>query len=205
MFLHLSFNVSHSRRPQKYLINIVADVLQVGDFQVPIALGTQTGGSTIRPGSFNGIYAFKPTWGAISREGLSQFSMTCDTLGLFARSVADLELLASVFQLEDDEPSNFSLKGAKVAFCKTQVWHKARSGTKAAWEKAKSLLEGEGAAVEELELPEGFGRIVEWHRDVLAGEGRTSFLGSESSLFTPNLVIYVTDCEDENANGRQII
>lgn len=38
--------------------------------QVPIALGTQTGGSTIRPGSYNGIFAFKPTWNAISREGL---------------------------------------------------------------------------------------------------------------------------------------
>lgn len=48
----------------------------VGDYQAPISLGTQTGGSTIRPGSFNGIFAFKPTWGAISREGLAQYSMT---------------------------------------------------------------------------------------------------------------------------------
>jgi len=40
----------------------------VGDFQAPIALGTQTGGSTIRPASFNGIYGFKPTWNSISRR-----------------------------------------------------------------------------------------------------------------------------------------
>lgn len=155
----------------------------VGDYQVPISLGTQTGGSTIRPGSFNGIYAFKPTWGAISREGLAQFSMTCDTLGLYARSAADLELLSAVFHLADDEPvsaSPFVLKGAKVGFCKTHVWPKATAGTQTAWEKAKALLEEAGAAVEDVELPGEFAQISnEWHANVLAGEGRTSFLGRE--------------------------
>ena len=42
----------------------------VADYQVPISLGTQTGGSTIRPASYNGVFALKPTWNAISREGL---------------------------------------------------------------------------------------------------------------------------------------
>lgn len=152
--------------------------------QVPIALGTQTGGSTIRPGSFNGIYAFKPTWGAISREGLTQYSMTCDTLGVYARSAADLELLSSVFQLSDDEPVPsipFSISGAKIAFVKTHVWPKAGPGLERAWEKAKASLEGNGARVEEVVLPEEFSRISKWHGDVLAGEGRTSFLGSELS------------------------
>jgi hypothetical protein len=150
--------------------------------QVPIALGTQTGGSTIRPGSFNGIYAFKPTWGAISREGLTQYSMTCDTLGLYARSAADLELLSSVFQLCDDEPvpsTPFPISGSKIAFLKTHVWPKAGPGLEKAWEKAKWLLEGKGASVEEIGLPEEFKSISKWHGDVLAGEGRTSFLGSK--------------------------
>ena len=62
----------------------------VADFQAPLALGTQTGGSIIRPGSFNGILAFKPTWNAISREGLKIHSVTCDTLGFFARTVDDM-------------------------------------------------------------------------------------------------------------------
>lgn len=57
----------------------------VGDFQIPVALGTQTGGSVVRPASFNGTYGFKPTWGAISREGLAQWSTTLDTCGFFAR------------------------------------------------------------------------------------------------------------------------
>jgi Asp-tRNA(Asn)/Glu-tRNA(Gln) amidotransferase A subunit family amidase len=154
----------------------------VGDFQVPIALGTQTGGSTIRPGSFNGIYAFKPTWGSISREGLAQYSITCDTLGLFARSVEDLELIAKNFQIVDDEPAEaepFHIKGAKIAFCQSPVWDKAGSGLLAAWEKAQKLLSKHGATVSKLDLPEDFSKIHDWHGKVLAGEGRTSFLGRE--------------------------
>jgi Asp-tRNA(Asn)/Glu-tRNA(Gln) amidotransferase A subunit family amidase len=152
----------------------------VGDFQIPVALGTQTGGSVVRPASFNGTYGFKPTWGAISREGLAQWSMTLDTCGFFARSVEDLDLLADVFRIEDDEKvptQDFQLKGAKVAFCQTHNWHKAGGGTKKVWEEAKRILSAQGAVVEDLELPDDFSKILEWHAHVLAGEGRTSFLG----------------------------
>ena len=76
----------------------------VGDFQATIGLGTQTAGSTIRPASYCGIFAMKPTWGAIDREGLKMLSLSLDTLGLFARSADDLDLLADVFALEDRAP-----------------------------------------------------------------------------------------------------
>ena len=111
--------------------------------------------------------------------------MTCDTLGLYARSVEDLELLAKVFQLVDDEPisaSPFYIKGSKVAFCKSPAWAKAGPGTQKAWEKAQELLKSSGATIEEIELPEDFKKIKEWHGNVLAGEGRSSFLGSEYSF-----------------------
>ncbi|KAL2065160.1 hypothetical protein VTL71DRAFT_4301 [Oculimacula yallundae] len=153
----------------------------VADFQVPISLGTQTGGSIIRPGSFNGVYGFKPTWNAISREGLAIYSLTLDTLGFYARSITDLQLLASTFRLSDDTPipSNpFQLQGSRIAFAKTHVWPKASPGLKSAWEKAKRILEAKGAVVEELDLPEEFGRISEWHTKVCDGEGRSSFLGN---------------------------
>jgi Asp-tRNA(Asn)/Glu-tRNA(Gln) amidotransferase A subunit family amidase len=109
--------------------------------------------------------------------------MTCDTLGIFARSVDDIELLSKVFQLQDDEPTPamlFSVRGTKIAFCKTSVWPKAGLGTKTAFSKAHELLTSHGASVEELELPDGFAKIGLWHQQVLAGEGRTSFLGSKS-------------------------
>ena len=102
----------------------------VADMQVPIALGTQTGGSTVRPASFNGVFALKPTWNVINREGLKIYSLTCDTLGLMARSIADLELLADVFHIDDEAPASFGLEGAKIAVCRSPMWHKAEPATR---------------------------------------------------------------------------
>src|SRR5207244_2028533 len=61
---------------------------------VPLALGSQTARSVIRPGAFCGDYAFKPTHGLIPRTGVLQLSRTLDHIGLFARSIEDLALLA---------------------------------------------------------------------------------------------------------------
>lgn len=150
----------------------------VGDFQAPIALGTQTGGSTIRPGSYNGIYAFKPTWNAITREGQKIYSLILDTLGLYARSVDDLELLADTFMIFDDAPvpKDFKVKGAKFAVLRTMVWPNVGPGTSAALDKATSLLRDHGAEVEEITLPEHLNDLPAWHASVLASEGRTAFL-----------------------------
>lgn len=150
----------------------------VGDFQAPIGLGTQTGGSTIRPGSYNGIYALKPTWNSITREGQKIYSLILDTLGLYARSVDDLELLADTFMIFDDVPApkNFSVKGAKFAILKTMVWPSVGTGTSAAIDKATALLREHGAEVEELSLPDQLDELPAWHATVLASEGRTAFL-----------------------------
>ncbi|OIW33466.1 amidase [Coniochaeta ligniaria NRRL 30616] len=153
----------------------------VGDFQVPLALGTQTGGSTIRPGSFNGVYAFKPTWGAVSREGLKIYSLVLDTLGLYARSVGDLEVLADVFALTDDEAveRREGVEGMRFALLKNarDVFPEPGTGTKGAMEKAVRLLRENGASVEEvgMEWPE-FGKIPAWHRCIMSTDGRTAFL-----------------------------
>lgn len=146
--------------------------------QVPIALGTQTGGSTIRPGSFNGVYAMKPTWSAISREGQILYSAILDTLGLYARSVEDLEMLADAFAVADDKTPDdkFELVNAKVAFCKTMNWSSAGPGTKAAMDKAVELLAKHGAEVEEIEFPAELQELPQWHRTIMKGDGRVTFL-----------------------------
>lgn len=144
---------------------------------MPVALGTQTGGSTVRPGSFNGVYAYKPTWNSVSREGQKVYSLILDTLGIFARSVDDLTLLADVFALSDDEDSAFAgVEGARFAVCKTMVWPYAGEGTRDALAKAADLLRAHGAVVEELDLPAEFDNIPEWHRIVLHTDGGTAFL-----------------------------
>lgn len=175
----------------------------VGDFHVPIALGTQTGGSTIRPGSFNGCYAFKPTWGLISREGLAQYSMTCDTLGLFSRSVPDLELLLDqAFDVHDDESlpnGEFQIKDARIGFCAGPVWPQAGPGTQKAWNSAQRILRDHGAIVEEVKLADDFDKVGEWHEAVLASEGQASFRGQYSQnkdLLASDLVAVVETRKD---------
>ncbi len=72
----------------------------VASGMVPLALGSQTGGSTIRPASFCGVYGFKPTHGLISREGMFRLSRTLDHVGLFARTIEDLALVAEALTNE---------------------------------------------------------------------------------------------------------
>jgi Asp-tRNA(Asn)/Glu-tRNA(Gln) amidotransferase A subunit family amidase len=93
----------------------------VAAFQVPLAVGTQTNGSVIRPASYCGIYGFKPTNGIISRSGLLQTSKTLDQVGVFARSLKDTALLADIlagYDAEDENsfgyPRPAMLKGAKA-------------------------------------------------------------------------------------------
>lgn len=132
----------------------------------------------IRPGSFNGIYAIKPTWNAISREGQKIYSLILDTLGFYARSVEDLELLGAVFGLKDDqepEPLNTGLKGLKIAFLKTMVWDHAGPGTQNAWEEGRKSLKDAGAEVEDIDFPTEFAKLAEWHTCVLFSDGRVGF------------------------------
>ena len=144
-------------------------------------------GSTIRPGSFNGVYAMKPTWNAITREGQKLYSLTLDTLGLYARSVEDLQLLASVFGLHDDDDEDEHVAGRstdalrpsfnyRFALVKTMQWHNAGPGTIAAINKAAEILRRHGATVDELELPSEFQQLPSWNRDLLSGEGYSAFL-----------------------------
>ncbi|ROT38061.1 glutamyl-tRNA amidotransferase subunit A [Sodiomyces alkalinus F11] len=162
----------------------------VADFQAPLALGTQTGGSLIRPASFNGVYALKPTWNAVSREGQKVYALIFDTLGWYARSIDDLRLLADVFNLQDDDDDDgdggdnprsgkedgFSIQGAKFGLCKTMVWSHAGPGTVSAMEKAASLLREHGATVEEFDLPEHTADFPAWYDTLLDAEGRVAFL-----------------------------
>ncbi|KAF5007773.1 hypothetical protein FDECE_5897 [Fusarium decemcellulare] len=149
----------------------------VADFQIPVALGSQTIGSIVRPAAFNGIYGFKPTWNAITREGQKFSALTLDTIGFFTRSVSDIELLSDVFAVHDDEESTFSsIKGSKFAVCRTAQWDLAGKGTKDAIAKATDLLKAHGAEVEEVNLGSEFDSVVEWHGIIGQREGGTSLL-----------------------------
>jgi len=168
----------------------------VGDLQVPVALGTQTIGSIIRPASFNGIFGFKPTWGAISREGVKICSLNFDTMGFFARSCADLELLADAARLKDDENpiGPLAVKGRKFAVCKTHVWPEVGPGTTNALNLAVKLLRDQGASVEELDLPEEFASVRQSHLHAFERDAGSTFMNEyirAKDQLDPVLVAFV--------------
>lgn len=149
----------------------------VADLHVPLALGTQTGGSLIRPASFCGAFALKPTWGVVSREGAKLYSVTLDTVGWYARDVADLRLLAEGFEIGMPAPPPPALAGMRFAVCQTSVWSRAEPDTRAALAQAVRRLTDAGATVSELALPADFDLLpTELHKAVLHGEGRAAFL-----------------------------
>ena len=149
----------------------------VGDKQVPLALGTQTGGSHIRPASFNGIYALKPTHGVVPVPGIRHFSPTLDTLGWYGRSPDDLILVARAFRLRDiDALPTIRTEGLRVGVARTHNWSVAEPETHAAVERAATLLAEAGASVFDIELPSPFETLNAAQKVVMQSEGRVQFL-----------------------------
>jgi Asp-tRNA(Asn)/Glu-tRNA(Gln) amidotransferase A subunit family amidase len=147
----------------------------VGDFQVPYGFGTQTGGSHIRPASFNGIYGMKPSWNRISREGVRMSSMTLDTIGWYGRSVEDLAMVAEAFRIPRD-PVAVAVKGLRVGVCRSPVWREIEPAGSEALSTAARRLADAGAIVEEIDLPEPFNRLHDAHTTIVSTEGGVSFL-----------------------------
>ena len=154
----------------------------VADGHAPLALGTQTGGSIIRPASYCGVFGMKPTWSLISTEGVKRFSTTLDTLGWFARSAADLALLFDVF----DPPlatrsRELAIANARIGVCRTPMWSHAEASTRAALRTAADRLGEAGARVETFDLPPGFEGLAEAQLTIMRAEGAAAFLAEYRS------------------------
>lgn len=149
----------------------------VADGQAPISLGTQTGGSIIRPASYCGVYAVKPTWNAVSHEGFKVCAASFDTLGWYARSAEDLGLVADIFDIRDDsEPRFDTVAGMRFAFCRTPVWHMAGPATHDAMARCAAILKAAGAEVVDLELDGEFEKLTAAHKVIMQSEMRSAFL-----------------------------
>lgn len=129
----------------------------VADFMVPIALGTQTGGSIIRPASFCGVMGYKPTYAMVSRSGLKLAAESLDTIGLLARSVEDAALFKSIFAGPVSDGSNLGkITPPKIGLCRTHLWPKADAAARVAVEAAAKALSQAGAQITEFEAPAFF-------------------------------------------------
>ncbi len=141
----------------------------VASYMVPLALGSQTAGSTIRPASYCGIYGFKPSFGLIPRTGSLKTTDTLDTIAFFARTVEDLELLFDVLRVRGanyplcdallDDPARKKPVGRpwRVALVKGPKWDGAEPyAQQALLDYASQISRQEGIAVEEVGLPAEF-------------------------------------------------
>jgi Asp-tRNA(Asn)/Glu-tRNA(Gln) amidotransferase A subunit family amidase len=147
---------------------------------VPLALGSQTNGSTIRPAAFCGVFAVKPSHGLVSRAGVMMLSRRLDHVGAFARSLPDLALVLDVIAGHDPAdpdsrpfaaPDFRALQREKsplpprFAFVRTPVWDKADADTKAAFEELVAAL---GSAVAPVDIPETMAEAWDVHRTIMA-------------------------------------
>lgn len=125
----------------------------VADFMVPLAFGTQTGGSVQRPSSYCGIVGYKPTFGLINPQGVKPAAESLDTVGLMARTVEDVELAARV--LTNSAPVNWLPQGTpiRVGLCRTYAWDTAEDATRQAVEDAARRLAHAGFSVCDIDLP----------------------------------------------------
>jgi len=132
----------------------------VADFMVPLALGTQTSSSIIRPAAYCGVVGYKPTFGLINRAGLKFLSESLDTLGVVSRTVADAALLTEGLTglALDATPSS---SAPRIGVCRTPWWDKADAATQALIESSAARFAAAGAKVSSVALEPVFDRMNE--------------------------------------------
>ena len=116
----------------------------MADGHVPLAFGTQTGGSVIRPAAYCGVIGYKPTFGDFSRVGIKMQCHSLDTLGLMARTLDDIALFrGAVLKLP---PVRIDARSPRprIGFCRTPIWDEASADTKALLEKTAATLARQG-------------------------------------------------------------
>jgi Asp-tRNA(Asn)/Glu-tRNA(Gln) amidotransferase A subunit family amidase len=157
---------------------------------VPLALGTQTLGSVIRPAAFNGVVGLKPSFGAIPRVGVHPLSPSLDHVGFFARRVDDvamaLSLLAGTsdhdrhgrplpaFHVDPDKGLT-PLDKPRLAIVRFEKWSRAEAEQQKAFEAAIGKLRDAGAVLQELELSELDRTNWKAINTILAGEAAVIF------------------------------
>ncbi|MEM8952203.1 MAG: amidase [Pseudomonadota bacterium] len=178
----------------------------------PLAIGTQTNGSVIRPASFCGVVGYKPTWGLIPRTGVLAQSFHLDTIGSFGRSVADAAFLADILIGHDEGDSATApiahqglLEAAQskppmaplLAFVKTPVWDQAETTTKDAFAELTEFL---GGNVDSVDLPEVFAEGHALQRRLMTA-GFAHNLGRYERNGRDKLSQHMQDAIDE---GREV-
>ena len=159
----------------------------VASHMVPLAVGSQTNGSVIRPASYCGVVGYKPTKGLISRHLVLQISRALDQVGVFANSIEDAALISEQLIGHDKQDPDTSLNPRPkllaaskqkppmeplLAYVKLPFMNKLDEDVKEGFKEIKDELKGK---VDEIELPEGFAGIPDWHKIIMESDMARSF------------------------------
>ena len=150
----------------------------VADAMVPLAIGTQTVGSTIRPASYCGVVGFKPTYGAVALTGAFQQSPSQDTVGLFGTSIDDVRCLATVLGIDAGGVDVAHLDPPRLGFIRTPWWGRLDPASRARIEAVVESIAAAGAEIVEVDLCRTpFEGIIEAQQVVTEREGAVSLAG----------------------------
>ncbi len=128
----------------------------VADHMVPAALGTQTGGSVLRPSSFCGIFGYKPTYNMFNKEGVWPAADSIDTVGWLAGALDDIELLTAILRMQKPQQAPALSGPPRIGLWRTDLWNTAQDESKAAVEDAAARLGKAGASVRDARMPDAF-------------------------------------------------
>ena len=138
----------------------------VADCMVPLAFGTQTGGSVIRPAAFCGVVGYKASYGAMPLFGVKALGHDLDSLGWFCRELADVHLMRAA--LVGGAPTSVAAAKPKIGLCRTHEWDQADRDSQGAVLAAAKSLEAAGAEVVDIDLPSVFATLVAHQKIVMA-------------------------------------
>src|SRR5579872_1903056 len=155
----------------------------VADFMVPVGYGTQTAGSVIRPGAFNGVVAYKGTHGWADMTGVKPYAPSLDTLGFFAREANDLALIRAAYGHAAADPAK---RPPRIGLCRTVWWDAVESSTQKNLGEAARALRAAGARVQSWEMPENWRALAAAQNRVMTREA-TQYYAHERARF-PRLI-----------------
>jgi len=173
----------------------------VADFMVPVGYGTQTAGSVIRPGAFNGVVAYKGTYGWADMTGVKPYAPSLDTLGFFVREANDLALIRAAWGHAAADPPR---EPPRIGFMRTPWWDLAEPYNRKNVEQAARSLRGAGARVREWTAPESWAALMQAQHRIMTKEATQSYARERarfSHLFSPIMQNVMN--EGDAVNRRQ--
>ena len=167
----------------------------VADFMVPLAFGTQTGGSILRPAAFCGIVGFKPTFGLYSTAGMKAAAHSFDTIGVLARSVRDVFAVHAVLMNDSSSAKSQELHPPRFGFFPSHLWETVEDDMRAVTKEVLGSISDAKGTVAEIATPAGFETITQYRAVINAFE-RARGLAGEASTHREALSAQTTEvCE----------